>query len=149
MPVPYAAGELSAACVGGADSSSVSLSTAGPPAAIKLLADRPTIGATRDDLAYVTVLVVDAKGVLCDHAAVDVAFTASGAGELFRVGSGNPIDTDSFTNGKRTTWRGKAVAVLRPSKAAAAAAAAVAGGSITLTATAAGLTKGTVSVTVA
>ena len=36
------------------------------------------------------------------------------AAALYRVGSGNPRDLGSFTSSERTTFRGKALAVLRP-----------------------------------
>ena len=36
------------------------------------------------------------------------------AAALYRVGSGNPRDLGSFTASERTTFRGKALAVLRP-----------------------------------
>ena len=60
------------------------------------------------------------------------------AGELYRVGSGDPRDLSSFTAAVRSTYKGRAVAVLRPTGSAA--------GSITLSAVAAGLKSSTVTV---
>ena len=73
--------------------------------------------------------VVDAEGRLVPRAQLPLAFSV-GAGEdgggegmdagmplaaaLYRVGSGNPRDLGSFTSSERTTFRGKALAVLRP-----------------------------------
>ena len=63
----------------------------------------------------------------------------SGDGELSAVGTGDPTDISSFHVPKRTTWQGKAVAILRPTSTAA--------GSIKLTASAVGLASGSVTVT--
>lgn len=143
----YAPGTLSAACIGddgGVDASSAtSLTSSGPPYALRLAADRATIGASGDDLAYVTVSVLDASGVLCDHQrhAAVVGFEVAGDGTLFRVGSGDPVDTDSFMASRRSTWRENAIAVLRPRPGAG-------GGAITLTASASGLASATATVRV-
>ena len=78
--VGYAPGTLEALCVnrsanGAIDGSGVlphasaSLATAGPPTALSLSADRPTIRHDCSDLAYVTASVVDARGVRVPHAA--------------------------------------------------------------------------------
>ena len=125
--VPYAAGNLTAVATTGADRRATrTLLTAGAPAAIRLRADRAAVCASRDDLAYVTAEVVDADGRLVPRAQLPLAFSVGGAGEdggdgtqpfaaaLYRVGSGNPRDLGSFTSSERTTFRGKALAVLRP-----------------------------------
>ena len=145
--VPFARGTLSAACVNASDrapdpSSATSLVSSGAPHSLRLVADRSTIGSSADDLAYVTVSVVDSHGVLCDHQrdSTAVSFTASGEGTLFRVGSGDPVDTDSFTARTRKTWRGRAIAVLRPTIGAT--------GVIKLDAAASGLQGASVSVSV-
>lgn len=57
------------------------------------------------------------------------------------MGSGDPADVSSFHVPKRTSWQGKAVAILRPTTTTA--------GSIQLTASAKGLTSGSVTVTTA
>lgn len=116
--VPYAAGNLTA--IGtttgtkGTSSDAKTLLTAGAPAGLRLTADRPTICADRSDLAYVTVEVVDSSGRLVPRARVPVDFSFEGGGELYRVGSGDPRDLASFTQPRRTTYRGQALAVLRP-----------------------------------
>ena len=65
------------------------------------------------DLAYVTVTVVDANGVRVP-VSVPVIFNVSGVGRLVAVGSGDPSDPTSFTGTHRSTWRGRALAVVQP-----------------------------------
>ena len=83
-------------------------------ASIVLTADRSSITADRDDLAYVTASVVDEDGTLLPDARVALDFAVSGGSRLSAVGTGDPTDVSSFHQGKRTTWHGVAVAILRP-----------------------------------
>ena len=113
--LPYEAGELRA--VGLADGRAVATSilhTARPAARIRLVADRETIRAERDDLAYVTVEITDDRGNLLPDAAVPVRFSVTGAGELAAVGSGSPNKPESFRGPVRTTFHGRALVILRP-----------------------------------
>ncbi len=113
--VPYAPGELRAeATLAGKPVGSIALATVGPPARLRLSPDRKTIRADRNDLAYVTVEVLDAKGNLVPDATVSVDFALSGAGELAGVGSADPKDAASFRQPRRRTFHGRCVAVLRP-----------------------------------
>jgi len=113
--VPYLPGELRA--IGMQDGKVVAeseLRTAGAPAALRLKVDRPVIRADRDDLAYVTVEVVDAVGQRVPNAALPVRFTVSGAGELAAQGSGVPNKPASFRTPVRETFEGRCLAILRP-----------------------------------
>jgi beta-galactosidase len=112
----YEPGELKAVgYVGGKPVSQWTLETAGPPAAIRLSVDRAKIAADGDDLAYVTVELVDAKGHPTYMPDADrlLTFKVDGAGVLAGVGNGNPTALESFQSGKRSTFRGRAVAVIR------------------------------------
>jgi beta-galactosidase len=109
-------GELKAVgYVGGKPVSQWTLETAGPAAAIRLTVDRPKIAADGDDLAYVTAELVDAKGrpTYMPEADKLLTFKVDGAGVLAGVGNGNPTALESFQSGKRSTFRGRAVAVIR------------------------------------
>jgi len=136
--VAYAAGSLTASCVGNATASKT-FTTAKKAASIVLSADRSSITADRDDLSYVTASIVDADGTLLPDARVTLDFAVSGDGELSAVGTGDPTDVSSFHTGKRTTWHGVAVAILRPTTTT--------GGSIKLTASASGLKSASMTVT--
>ncbi len=113
--VPYEAGELKAIAVeNGKEVGSVILKTANAPKTILLKADRSTIQASRNDLSYVTVEVVDDKNNVVPNATVPVEFSISGAGELAAVGNANPSEMASFHQPKRNTFRGKCLVILRP-----------------------------------
>ena len=63
----------------------------------------------------------------------------TGKGELAAVGTGNPIDTDSFASKTRRAYRGRSTAIVRPGAAGTAPAA----GTITVEARAPGLVGAT------
>jgi beta-galactosidase len=129
--VPYQPGVLKAISLeNGNVTSSVELRTVGSPKRLKLTADRMTIRADRNDLAFVTVDVVDEQGQIIPEATVPVQFLLSGVGELAGVGNGNPTDMSSFQQPQKNTFRGRCLAILRPKGPA---------GTITLKASATGL----------
>ena len=106
--------------VGGKPVSQWTLETAGAPAAIRLSVDRRTIRADGDDLAYVTAELVDAKGrpTYMPEADKLLTFKVDGAGVLAGVGNGDPTALESFQSGKRSTFHGRAVAVIRAGRKA-------------------------------
>ena len=129
--VLYSPGELTAvASRGGKEIARKTLTTTGSPAALRLSPDVRSLTTSRDDLAHVLVEVVDSQGRRVPDAVVDVAFDVGGAGELAGAASGNPHNVDSFKRPGHYTWHGQAMAILRPAKTP---------GTITLSATAAGL----------
>jgi beta-galactosidase len=137
--VPYQPGELRVVGLNdGKEIATRSLRSTGPAAGIRLVADRQTLRANRDDLSYVSVEITDAEGNLLPDAAVPVRFSMSGEGELAAVGSGSPHKPESFRGPLRTTWRGRALAILRPTGGA---------GSIKLRAEAAGLPSSQIEIT--
>lgn len=116
--VPYEAGTLVA--VGfdenGKAVANRTLRSAGPPAALRASADTKQVNAgDRDDLVYVVVEVTDSAGIMNPLGSFDVAFSLQGDGaEIAAVGSGDPTDTGSFFAKQRRTYRGRCVAILRP-----------------------------------
>jgi len=113
--VPYQPGELRAVgLTNGKRIASDSLRTAGEPKEIRLIADRSTIRADRNDLSYVTVEVVDRRGTVIPTAEIPIRFTVTGAGELAATGSPAPNDASSFHLPTRKTFQGHCLAILRP-----------------------------------
>jgi beta-galactosidase len=113
--VPYGPGELKAvAYQNGSEIGSVVLTTTGKAHKLILTPDRKKLKATRDDLSYVTVQVMDEQGRLVPDAVVPVSFTISGAGEIAAVGNANPKDVASFRQPQRKTFHGTCLVVVRP-----------------------------------
>ena len=101
--------------------------------------ERPGVAADRDDLAHVQVLAVDADGNLAPNAAVTIDLAVSGPGELVAAGSASPNLPASFQRPRLVTFRGRGLAIVRPTGAA---------GTITLTATGGGLAAASVAIPV-
>ena len=113
--VPYQPGELRA--VGLIDGEAVAetgLTTSGPPQRIRLTADRSQINADRNDLAYVTVEVVDNAGRRVPDAELSIEFAVRGVGDLVAHTNGYPKDPASFTSSSRVTYQGRCLAILQP-----------------------------------
>jgi beta-galactosidase len=138
--VPYQPGTLKAIAVeNGKEVGSTSLQTVSGEKHLRLIADRSTIHADRNDLAYITAEVVDASGNVDPNAEVPVHFSASGDGELAAVGSADPVDMTSFRQGVKKTFRGRCIAIVRPQAK---------GGSIQLKATTDGMKEASVEIKV-
>ena len=113
--VPYEPGVLKAIALDeGSEIASKELKTTGVPARVKLTADRIQINASRNDLSYVRVEITDDEGNVIPDATIPVTFTVSGVGYIAGSGNANPIDMESFNNPVCKTFRGKALAILRP-----------------------------------
>ena len=113
--VPYEVGELRAE--GWRDGQLVAtrvLRSAGKAVALRLTADRAHLSTSRSDLAYVAVEVVDAQGAPVCVPEVTVRYRVSGAGVLEAAGNGNHRDMRSFRQPEGKTWRGRSLAILRP-----------------------------------
>ena len=138
--VPFATGTLQAkATKGGAVVATDTVQTAGAAAKLALKADRASITADGNDLAYVEVDIVDAQGVVVPQASNTIAFTISGPGALVGLDAGNSINHDSYKGTSHAAFSGKLMAIVRSTTAA---------GTITLNATSGSLT-GSVDITTA
>jgi beta-galactosidase len=117
--VKYAPGALAArAYRGGAVVAETRVETTGAPAAIRLTPDRAQLRADGEDIAAVTVAVVDAAGRVVPTANVPVAFTLAGPGRIIGVGNGDPTshEPDVFVGSRAAQvrpidgWRWKKIA---------------------------------------
>ena len=111
--LPYEAGTLRAEAGG----KSVSLATAGKPARLQLTTDKKVITANGQSLAYITVEVVDKEGRLCPEAAIPCEAVVKGQGQLMAFASADMKDREPYTSPKVTTWKGRAMLVVRSGKA--------------------------------
>ena len=127
--VPWRPGTLRAVVHRNGFTAETTLSSAGPAVALRLTPERTDLAASRDELAYVKVEVVDAEGRVVPDAVVPVDFNVSGSARLRATGNGNASDAASFTSPSRRTWNGRALVILQPTRS----------GDIELTANAPGL----------
>jgi beta-galactosidase len=115
--LPYAPGVLRAAGVkDGRELESTVLKTAGPPARIRLLADRSRISADGQDLSFVTVEITDAEGNIQPNAGNRLHFAISGPGVIAGVDNGNGKDPDPYTGTERNAFHGRSLVVIRSTR---------------------------------
>ena len=110
--VPYEPGILRADAGG----KSLTLSTAGEPARLRLTADRQMIKADGQDLSYITIEVVDSEGRVCPDAAIPCQAIVKGQGQLMAFASADLKDREPYTSSRVTTWKGRALLVVRSSE---------------------------------
>lgn len=111
--VAYEPGELKAEVVRG-KKAEVVFRTSGAPAAIQFESAGKVISASHNDLAYVTIKVVDADGNLCPTAEIPLDIKTSGARHIAIAGTGHPYDLRSFRSLNPTTFRGQALLIIQP-----------------------------------
>ena len=116
--VAYEPGEVEAACVAPGDPKErVRLATAGSPARLRLVADREAVRASRNDLCYVRIEVVDANSRVVPAARPEIRARVTGPGELAALASADPVDLAGYRGPSRRPYEGVAQAIVRPTGA--------------------------------
>jgi beta-galactosidase len=92
---------------------SCELQTTGEPCKISLTADRGSIKADGQDLCYVTVEILDSKGLRNPNARDQVKFEIEGPGSIIAVGSSDPMGNQSFTQPERKAYQGRCQVTIR------------------------------------
>jgi len=129
--VPYAPGILKAVAIeGGKPIAETVVRTVSEPARIRLAADRTQLRADGQDLSFITVEAIDAKGQPHPNAEHQVSFSLKGPGVIAAVGNGDMFSEEPYQGNQRKLFHGKALVVVRTSRK---------GGALTLTASAPGL----------
>ncbi|MCG8500145.1 MAG: DUF4982 domain-containing protein [Firmicutes bacterium] len=90
--------------------------TAGEPAKITLQPDRDVQYADGEAFFFITVRIVDEKGVLCPKANHPVRYTVEGPGEIVGIGNGDPTSTESFMTNPRKSFNGMSMLMVRTIK---------------------------------
>ena len=87
--------------------------TSGAPAQLRMTSDRIRFGnnPNGDNLAFITVEVIDKDGNLCPRADDQVFFEVEG-GRIVGVDNGNPISMERFKDTKRKAFNGKCLVVV-------------------------------------
>ncbi len=136
--VPFEPGTLTAiAKTDGQVVAKDELHTAGKAAKLLLSVDRSTLAPVWDDVAFVTVTVVDANGICVPNAGDLVQFQMEGPGALAAVENADVNSTEPFQAKERHAYRGVCTAIVR---------ATASGGRIQLKATASGLEAGSIDI---
>ena len=89
------------------------LYTAEEPVALRLTPDRHVITADGQDLCFITVEVVDSEGNVCPDAAIPCEAFVKGQGTLLAFASADLKDREPYTSPRVTTWKGRALLVVR------------------------------------
>jgi beta-galactosidase len=110
--------------------------TTGAPAAIRLTADRTRLTADNDELAVVTVAVIDPQGRVVPVAGNEIRFKLSGPARLIGVGNGDPSSHEPDQADRRSVFNGLAQAIVQTTASA---------GKIKLEAVGAGLKPATIT----
>lgn len=116
-----------------------SVKTAGSAAKLTVSVNREKLEANGSDLAYLTVNVEDANGVIVPTAKNRVTFKVEGSGVLAGLDNGVQADHQSFRDDDRAAHAGQLVGIVRAAKNA---------GSVKVTVSADGLEPATVEIPV-
>ena len=108
--------------------------TADAPAKLELEADRGRIRDDGDDLSFVTVTVVDSRGIENPRAENRIHFAIQGPGEIVATDNGDATDLEPFPSHDRNAFHGKCLLIIRSINGRE--------GSIRITASAQGLADG-------
>ena len=111
--------------------------TAGTPAKLALSSDKTAVNTASDDLVYITCDVLDKNGTLCPNANNSVVFTVVG-GTIIGTDNGHGANVEKLSGSTHAAFSGKCLCVVKHDGAS---------GAIKITATANGLTAGTINVT--
>ncbi len=90
--------------------------TTGPPASIRLTADRTEISADGEDVAVLRVEVLDKEGRAVPTADNMIDFKVTGAGALIGVGNGDPNCQESDKEPRRSLFNGLAQVIVQASR---------------------------------
>lgn len=97
----------------GKEQSRTSMKTAAGPAELRVVADRSTLQAKTQDLAYISIDLTGADGITKSSEDTAVTVEVAGAGTLLALGSARPNMGENFFSDTHTTYYGKALAVVR------------------------------------
>ena len=87
--------------------------TTGAPARIGLHADRTNIAANSEDVAVLTIEILDAEGRIVPTASNMVHLSVSGPGKLLGVGNGDPSCDEPDKAEKRSAFNGLCMAIVQ------------------------------------
>ena len=101
------------ATLGNAGRGAITLQTADEAKTIRLTADRTTLKADGQDLAFITVELTDAGGIVNPTANNELTASVSGPATLIGFGNADIKDSDRYTDSTHKAWKGRALLVVR------------------------------------
>ncbi len=114
ITIPWEPGTLEAAAFRNGKRTALDrLETVGKTEQITILPEQNRILADGLELAFVKIELRDKAGRLVTGDDREVSVTVTGPGVLVGLGSGNPCTPENYGTGRRLTWRGRALAVIR------------------------------------
>jgi len=87
--------------------------TANAPAKLELLPDRVSIRADGQDLSFVTLRVLDGRGVLAPTAKNRIRFSVEGPGEIVATDNGDATSFELFQSHQREAFNGLCLVIVR------------------------------------
>jgi beta-galactosidase len=115
--VPYQPGTLKAVGINGDSSVAESvLTTSSESTQLRLTADRTLVHADGEDLSFITVEALDAKGRFQPNADQTITFNISGPGTIAAVGNGDGASDELYQGNQRKLFQGRAQLIVRTSK---------------------------------
>ncbi len=115
--IPYESGSIVAVSrIDGKEVARHELKTAGEAYRIVLEPDRNIINADGMDLSFITVKVVDSKGVIIPDADHNINFRVKGTGTNVAVSNADMLSNESFISDERKVFQGKGMIVIRSSR---------------------------------
>jgi beta-galactosidase len=117
--VPYEPGKLEAVAKrDGREIARCAVETTGAPAALELIADRPTLSGDGRDAQPITVRAVDAQGRPVPTANMVVNFELTGPGAIIGLGNGDPICHEPEKGNRRSLYNGLAQVIVQSARQA-------------------------------
>ncbi len=113
--VAYEPGELKVVAYDaqGRQAATATVRTAGQAAAVRMVADKSVLQAGGDDLAYVTLSLVDKDGVELPQADDEMVVEVTGAATLRGLCNGDATSLEPFTGNRMRLFSGKLVATVQ------------------------------------
>lgn len=114
METEYVPGELCAVgYTDGKEDGRFAICTAGQETRIRAGLSKTEIAADGSELSYVSIAITDEAGTVHSEKEWKVSVSAEGGIELLGFGSADPYSLENFYDTSRTTWHGRALAVVR------------------------------------
>ena len=87
--------------------------TAGEASQLNLKPDRTTLSTDRCNLSFITLTVLDSKGIMVPRADNQIHFSVSGPGEIVATDNGDPTDMTAFPSYTRKAFNGLALVIVK------------------------------------